>query len=93
MAADAGTPATNGAALICKSVTEPPTTDDEILGRIRRRALAHDGTDAPDVQALAAKDPAMLVWWATDVECASAVARLASEDALTNQRLRTPSTD
>ena len=34
------------------------------------------------VQALAAKDPAMLVWWATEVECASAVARLAREDAL-----------
>ena len=28
------------------------------------------------VQALAAKDSAMLVWWATEVECASAVARL-----------------
>ena len=34
------------------------------------------------VQALAAKDPAMLVWWATEVECASAVARLAREGAL-----------
>jgi predicted nucleic acid-binding protein len=27
-------------------------------------------------QAIAAKDPAMLVWWATEVECASALARL-----------------
>lgn len=34
------------------------------------------------VQALAAKDPAMLVWWATEVECASAVARLDREGAL-----------
>jgi len=34
------------------------------------------------VQALAAKDPAMLVWWSTEVECASAVARLAREGAL-----------
>lgn len=34
------------------------------------------------VQALAAKDPAMLVWWATDVECASAIARLEREGAL-----------
>jgi predicted nucleic acid-binding protein len=28
------------------------------------------------LQALAAEDPAMLVWWATEVECASALARL-----------------
>ncbi|MGH9253271.1 MAG: type II toxin-antitoxin system VapC family toxin [Vicinamibacterales bacterium] len=34
------------------------------------------------VQALAAKDPAMLVWWATEVECASAIARLEREGAL-----------
>jgi predicted nucleic acid-binding protein len=34
------------------------------------------------VQALAAKDPAMLVWWACEVECASAIARLEREDAL-----------
>ena len=34
------------------------------------------------VQALAAKDSAMLVWWATEVECASAVARLDREGAL-----------
>jgi uncharacterized protein len=33
-------------------------------------------------QALAAKDPAMLVWWGTEVECASAIARLEREDAL-----------
>jgi predicted nucleic acid-binding protein len=34
------------------------------------------------VQALAAKDRSMLVWWATEVECASAVARLEREGAL-----------
>jgi predicted nucleic acid-binding protein len=32
--------------------------------------------------ALAAKDPAMLVWWATQVECASAIARLERDGAL-----------
>ena len=31
---------------------------------------------------LVADDPAMLVWWATEVECASAIARLEREDAL-----------
>jgi predicted nucleic acid-binding protein len=31
---------------------------------------------------LAAKDAAMLVWWATEVECASAIARLEREGAL-----------
>ena len=34
------------------------------------------------VQALAAKDPGILVWWATEVECASAIARLDREGAL-----------
>ena len=34
------------------------------------------------VQALAAKDPAMLVWWGTEVECASAIARLEREGTL-----------
>jgi predicted nucleic acid-binding protein len=34
------------------------------------------------LQALAAKDPAMLVWWATEVECASAIARLERDGAL-----------
>jgi len=32
--------------------------------------------------ALAAKDPGILVWWATEVECASAIARLDQEGAL-----------
>jgi predicted nucleic acid-binding protein len=34
------------------------------------------------MQALAAKDAAMLVWWGTDVECVSAIARLEREGAL-----------
>lgn len=34
------------------------------------------------MQALALKDPAMLVWWATEVECASAIARLERDGAL-----------
>lgn len=35
-----------------------------------------------DLQALLAKDGVMLVWWATPVECASALARLERESAL-----------
>ncbi len=42
--------------------------------------LAEPATET--VQALARKDPAMLVWWATEVECASALARLERDDAL-----------
>jgi len=34
------------------------------------------------LQRLAAADPAVLVWWATEVECASAIARLEREGAL-----------
>lgn len=34
------------------------------------------------MQALAEKDPTMLVWWATEVECASAIARLERDGAL-----------
>ena len=34
------------------------------------------------LQELANSDPAMLVWWATEVECASAIARLEREGAL-----------
>ena len=34
------------------------------------------------VQALASKDPVMLVWWGSAVECASAIARLGRESAL-----------
>jgi predicted nucleic acid-binding protein len=34
------------------------------------------------LQRLATRDPAMLVWWATEVECASAIARLERDGAL-----------
>lgn len=34
------------------------------------------------LQRLAAADPTMLVWWATEVECASAIARLEREGGL-----------
>ena len=34
------------------------------------------------LQSLAARDPAMLVWWGTELECASAIARLEREGAL-----------
>ena len=34
------------------------------------------------VQTLAEKDPTMIVWWATEVECAFAIARLERDDAL-----------
>jgi uncharacterized protein len=34
------------------------------------------------LQRLAAEDQAMLVWWATEVECASAIARLERDGAL-----------
>jgi len=39
-------------------------------------------TTTKALQRLAAEDPAMLVWWATEVECASAIARLEREGAL-----------
>jgi uncharacterized protein len=42
--------------------------------------LAEDAT--PAVQAIAAQDPAILVWWATEVECASALARLEREGGI-----------
>ncbi len=39
-------------------------------------------TTTRTVQALAAKDSAMLVWWASEVECASAITRLGRDGAL-----------
>lgn len=35
------------------------------------------------MRALAEEDPVMCVWWATEVECVSALARLEREEALT----------
>jgi predicted nucleic acid-binding protein len=39
------------------------------------------------LQALAAKDSAMLVWWGSDVECVSALARLERDGALSPQAI------
>ena len=39
-------------------------------------------TSTKQLQAHAGKDPAMLVWWGTEVECASAIVRLEREGAL-----------
>jgi predicted nucleic acid-binding protein len=36
------------------------------------------------MQAVAEKDPVMCVWWATEIECVSALARLEREGALTD---------
>jgi hypothetical protein len=36
------------------------------------------------MRAIAEEDPVMCVWWATEVECASALARLEREGALTD---------
>jgi predicted nucleic acid-binding protein len=38
--------------------------------------------ESRSVQALAAEDPVMLVWWGTEVECASAVARIERDGVL-----------
>lgn len=39
-------------------------------------------TTSEALEALASKDSALLVWWASEVECASAIARLSREGAL-----------
>lgn len=44
-------------------------------------AVAEGSTDA--MRAIAERDPVMCVWWATEVECVSALARLEREGALT----------
>jgi predicted nucleic acid-binding protein len=44
--------------------------------------VAETSTDA--IQATAAEDPVMCVWWATEVECVSALSRLEREGALTD---------
>jgi predicted nucleic acid-binding protein len=43
--------------------------------------LINESSTKP-LQLLAARDPVMLVWWATEVECASAIARLEREGAV-----------
>jgi predicted nucleic acid-binding protein len=39
------------------------------------------------LQALAASDPAMLVWWASEIECVSALSRLERDGALTSRAI------
>ena len=39
-------------------------------------------TRTPDMQSRYARDPEVVVWWGTPVECASAIARLEREGAL-----------
>jgi uncharacterized protein len=39
------------------------------------------------LQALAAKDPNMLVWWGAEIECVSAIARLERDGALNSQAI------
>ena len=39
------------------------------------------------LQALAADDPAMLVWWASEIECVSALSRLERDGALTSRAI------
>lgn len=39
-------------------------------------------TTTEAMQTIAAEDPAMLVWWATEVECLSAIARLERDEDL-----------
>ena len=46
--------------------------------------LAFESTTAA-LQSLGAEDPAMLVWWATEVECASAIARLERDGAIDHE--------
>jgi predicted nucleic acid-binding protein len=45
-------------------------------------ALLMTESTTTTVEALAEKDPTMIVWWATEVECASAIARLERDGAL-----------
>ena len=43
---------------------------------------------SPSLRAILAGDPPMLVWWATQFECASALARLEREGLLDTQSVR-----
>ncbi len=45
--------------------------------------LVGEETTVP-MQALARADPVMLVWWATEIECVSAIARLERDGELTS---------
>jgi predicted nucleic acid-binding protein len=41
------------------------------------------------LQAIAREDPAMCVWWGSEIECVSALARLEREDALAEAEMMT----
>ena len=58
------------------SVAIPPAVASEIVPLLMTEA------STKQVQALASKDPAMLVWWGTEVECASAIVRLERDGTL-----------
>jgi predicted nucleic acid-binding protein len=49
--------------------------------------VAEASTEA--VQAIAEDDPVMCVWWATEVECVSALTRLERDDAVTDATIIT----
>jgi hypothetical protein len=49
-------------------------TGDEVWDASAIVLLVMTDPTTKTVQALAEKDPAMLVWWGTEVECASAIA-------------------
>ena len=46
--------------------------------------LAVAEASTPAMQAIAEDDPVMCVWWATEIECVSALARLEREGALSD---------
>jgi len=56
--------------------------DGEILGCLGNRAALVAEPTTRRLQALAARDPDMLVWWGSEVECVSALARLERAAAL-----------
>ena len=50
--------------------------------------LLVDESSSPGVRAAYVRDPDIVVWWATQVECVSALARLEREARLTSAELR-----
>lgn len=50
--------------------------------------LLVDEASTPRIQALTSEDPSVLVWWGTEVECASAVARLERDELLEDRAAR-----
>jgi uncharacterized protein len=51
--------------------------------------LLVDEPERPDLDRLLVRDPVMLVWWSTPVECVSALARREREGALGATEMRT----